>query len=152
MKASIATTIFLALLVFTSSCAFQPLYIENVEKPDIDNINLSKSDVRFNVVLKNPNSLGFRLVKSDLNVMVNSIEIGKINLASKQKIKPNSSTPIPVSLKLDNSKLLSIGAMSLFSDPKVSLKGYIKGRKFIFPKKYKVDFQDNFSLSDFLGQ
>jgi LEA14-like dessication related protein len=152
MRKYILGSLFFAIAQVMTSCAFQPVYIENVEKPSMGSINSKNADVQFNVLLKNPNSMGFKLVKSDIDILVNGMNVGAINLASKTKVPANCSTSIPVSVKVDNNKLLSIGAMSLFGEPKVQLKGYIKGRKFIFPKKYHVDFQDNFSISDFLGQ
>lgn len=150
MKAKIL--IFIGLCLLASSCAIQPVYIENIEKPNLDNVNLGHSEVKFNVILKNPNKIGFRLVRSDLKVSVNGAELGFIGLAQKTKVKANGSTAIPVSVKVDSGKLLSIGAMSLFSDPKLEINGYVKGRKFLFSKKYKVAYQENISIQDFLGR
>lgn len=150
MKIKVLLLVSICLLV--SSCAIQPIYIENIEKPDLNNLNLAESEVKFNVILKNPNKVGFRLVRSDLKVAVNGDELGFIGLAHKTKVAANGSTSIPVSLKVNSGKLLSIGTMSLFSDPKLEINGYVKGRKFLFSKKYKVAYQEHFSIQDFLGR
>ncbi|HTF80871.1 MAG TPA: LEA type 2 family protein [Cytophagales bacterium] len=140
------------LALCATSCALKPIYIERIDKPDIGSSGPNKSEVHFNVIIKNDNAIGFRLVRSDLNVMVNNIQMGTIGMSKKMKVHANTSTAIPVTLKLDTDKLLSVGAMSLFSDPKVDIKGYVKGRKFLFTKKYQVQFQDTFSIQDFMGQ
>lgn len=150
MKNHIVASIILIFAI--SSCAIKPIAFEGIEKPSVDKLKLDGSDISFGIKIKNPNSMGFKIVNSKLSLTVNKIDAGKIGIAKKIKIKANGSTTIPMVLKINNSKLLTIGTMSLFGDPDVSIKGIIKGRKFIFTKKYEVEFKDQVSLQDFMGQ
>lgn len=137
-------------IVLLASCSPKMLTIESIEKPDLSKLSSPQSEITFNIRIKNPNALGFRLVKSTLDVNVNNIAAGFVGINKKLKIKANATTTVPVTLKLDNSKLLTIGAMSLFSDPVLQLSGQIKARKFLFTKKYAVDYKESFSIQDFI--
>jgi LEA14-like dessication related protein len=139
-------------LLTVGSCSFKMLTVNSIEKPDVEKFSLDNSDISFGLNVNNPNKIGFRLVKTNLTVVVNKVEVGKVALGKKIKIKANSTSTIPVQLKMDSGKLLSIGTMSFFSDPEILIKGNVKGRKFIFSKKYALEYKDHFSIQDFMGK
>lgn len=133
-----------------SSCSIQPLSFDSIDKPAVNKLNTQNTEIGFKFGVKNPNSLGFKIVKSNVVVTANNIEIGKLILDKKTRIRRKSTSTIPLSVHVDNSKMLAVTAMALFGDPTVRIKGSFKARKFFFSKKIEIDHSEKVSINDFL--
>ena len=98
-------------------------------------------DVRIN----NPNKIGFKIYRSNVDVMMNDNSLGKGRLKKKIRIKPNTEETYTfvVAGKFDD--LLSGGglsgllSMATSKTANISIKGNIKAGKFFYKKKFPID-------------
>lgn len=126
-----------------------------VEYKGIENVNYKTENntpqITFDLVINNPNNWGLRL--SDLNskVFVADHLIGNALLQKTVKIKRKSDVYIPISLNLSMSDVIALipTGLSLFSKKSkvnTAVDGDLMLRKFLFKKKYKVNFKQDVSL------
>lgn len=140
-----------AITLLFSSCLTQKV----VEYKGIENVSYKSENntpqITFDLVINNPNNWGLRL--SDLNsqVFVADHMIGNALLQNTIKIKRKSDVYIPISLNLSMSDVIALipTGLSLFgkkSKVNTAVDGDLVLKKFLFKKKYKVNFKQDISL------
>ena len=103
------------------------------------------------IIMNNPNPIGAKLMKTDLDILVNNVEVGKAKQRLYTKIDANSEFSIPVSCNFSAKDLLknqgnSIeGILNAIADNKVDLqyKGTVRlkiaGMEFDVPVNYEQE-------------
>jgi LEA14-like dessication related protein len=140
-----------AITLLFSSCLTQKV----VEYKGIENVSYKTENntpqITFDLVINNPNNWGLRL--SDLNsqVFVADHMIGNALLQNTIKIKRKSYVYIPISLNLSMSDVIALipTGLSLFgkkSKVNTAVDGDLVLKKFLFKKKYKVNFKQDITL------
>jgi len=140
--------IILGLLVITSllSCA-------TVQEPRIVEIvstqvkKFSANSLELAVILKidNPNNFNIYITGSDLNIALNNNPIGGASIVEKVKIPKNSIEDQSITLKMENTQLLSkvvptLLMASLTGGIRLDAKGFIKARARGISKKIPIEF------------
>jgi LEA14-like dessication related protein len=143
----------LYLLVFCSVSFFSCTEYKEVTFSGVDNVSLTSLTQKgveavINVRIKNPNKMSFTVYKSEMNVTISGINVGKAYIADNVKIKRNSEQSYTFHIKSDFSnlsladlpRLLSLASSKTL---KVNLKGDLKGGKFFVKRSYPVDLTQN---------
>lgn len=144
----------LALAFFFASCGeYKEVTITKIGQARIAKMDASGVEAEIDVKINNPNKIGFKIFKSDVDVSLNGSPMGKAHLKKKIKIKANTEdtyTFIVVG-KFDN--LLSGGglggiiSMATSKSANITLKGTISAGKFLYRKKFPIDRTQKVPLS-----
>lgn len=102
-----------------------------------------------NLVIKNPNKLRFTIYKSDFDVLLGNIKLGKASLKKRVRIGANSEKSYSFNLEssLENVNLVDIITLvASGKSKKISLNGNLKIGKFLLRKKYSVNYSGQIKL------
>lgn len=142
----------IVLTFFLSSCVeLQPCTIGGIEKPKLNKLSREGIDAELFLRIKNPNRIGVVVFPSEFEGSVNGINVGKVKLTRKVRIKATSDEVESFRIKGDFSNLglgditkilpiVSSGSATL------TLKGYIKAGKWYYKKKFPVEFTRTINL------
>lgn len=144
--------LFLLSIGFFSCAEIKPVTIGGVENPVVKTLSTKAADFTFGMKILNPNSMGIIVYPSTFDATVGGIDIGKIKLTKKVKIKANSNGIPEFHVKSDFSKLgmadvANVIAMVASKSGTVSLKGDVKVGKWYYKKRFPVEFKKTINLS-----
>ncbi len=145
----------LAILFLFSSClSYDQIDLKKVNNLQVNEFTREKMVVTFNVRLHNPNGYKIKIVKGDLDLFIGGTEAGKARLSKKVKLKKRSEEDYDIIVEADlkdlgKALLNSSLTIALTRSAPVKIKGWIKGRVFVFGKKFRVEFKENVDLSKF---
>lgn len=131
---------------------------EDVEFKKVQRVNFHKisSDVvrlTLGVELNNPNNYKIKVVKSDLQLFIAGSDAGKAVLKDKVILKKKTEDVYTIVIDGDLKSImkaaLSGGILSaLTGKVQVGVKGWVKGRVFVFGKKFDVEFKQNVDMKE----
>jgi LEA14-like dessication related protein len=147
------------LLVFAISVLFlacktmQPVSVTGIEDAKFSSITEKKTELEFSLKISNPNSFGFYIYKSEIDVKINEMSLGKAHLTQKVFIKANSESTYKFVVN-SNSPQTIMGAATIVSvalkrSALIDLHGKIKAGRFPVIKKFPVTFKREVSLDTF---
>lgn len=139
-----------ALVITVSSCEFLEPEVSGYSNFKFGKLEGKTLNVSFDATVDNENSYGFKIKKGKLNVSVNNLEIGVIDLDKKIKIKRKSENvyTVPLQLSLSDGALFRIA--KLIDDDKFELKldGKVRGSVMGFGKNFDVHETRSLSSGD----
>jgi len=135
-----------------SSCSLKPISFGGVQDSKVNSLTQKGVEAEFGVKIKNPNKFGFRIYKTDLDVTVNGISLGKAGLKKKVKIKANSdnvSTFVVSSdfSKLNFTELPKLMAMANGKNVTITVKGALRVGNLFYKKTFPLDISQKVNLS-----
>ncbi len=138
-------SVFSLLFLVTSCTEWKDVKITKIENARI--IKMDKNDLvaEIDVRVNNPNKVGFKIYKSDLDVLLNNSAVGKAKIKHKVKIKANAEETYTLAIagKVDNllsgGGLLGLIATAASGSATINIKGTIKAGKFFYKKKFPID-------------
>ena len=153
MKKIILSLVFTSLLVFQSCKDVKELQVSGISGFKLNKISTEAIDADVNVKIKNPNTSGFKIGKSEFVVSYEGIKIGTAKLLKKVKIKGNAETAYTFKLEtvfknnvsLDNVLALLEG---FTRKGKVEIKGDLNVSKFLVKKKFPITFSEKISVDN----
>lgn len=141
----------LPLSLFFSGCKVAPVYISKIEGSKI--IKLDKTGVKAEIYIriKNPNSFGFKILKTSFDCELNDIPVGKAYLKKKIRVKANSDNVHTFIVESDFTKLgmkelAAILSIATAKSVKVHVKGNVKIGKFWLRKEFPIDVTETVKL------
>lgn len=141
----------LFLILFIAGCKIAPVYVSKIEGSKI--IKLDKSGVKAEIYvrIKNPNSIGFKILKTSFDCELNDIPVGKAYLKKKIKVKANSDDVHTFIVESDFGKLgikelAAILGIVTAKSVKVHVKGNVKVGKFWMRKEFPIDVTETVKL------
>lgn len=148
----IATIIILLLIILNSCAPSQPLTYNGIENFKISDI---KTDPHLDLDLKlhNPNPIGFKLKKIDLQFTLDNQQIGSLNLNKPVKLRGNQDFTLPLTFGTSITQLAAVakpGIADVFAGKHIpfQFEGDITLQKFIFFRKtFHFNFSDDVSLN-----
>ncbi|HRH67229.1 MAG TPA: hypothetical protein PLU53_13080 [Bacteroidia bacterium] len=152
----LSSSIYCILILFLSSC-FSTL---PVEFKKIDQLSISsgenKAAVNFNLLLKNPNNWGFRIITVETEMLIDRHSLGNVILPKNFRIKGKSEAGIPIQITTTTQDLLAVlpGSLAtLFGSQSMDavVKGNITFGKFIFRKKYPFELKQKVDRKLIMG-
>lgn len=135
-----------SLLFLASSCTeWKDVKITKIENARIIKMDKEGVVAEIDVRVNNPNKIGFKIYKSNLDVLLNSNSVGKAKIKHKIKIKANAEETytLAISGKVDNllsgGGLLGLIATAASGSATINIKGTIKAGKFFYKKNFPID-------------
>ena len=136
------------LMVFLGSC------VQEVTLSEVENVKIEKNSNSLDVILylkiNNPNSFKIKIKKIDLDLTLNSWEVGEVISNEELILDPNSEDVYAVSVNVDIDNVITggIALISLFSKDKATVKvvGELKAKAFFVSKIIKIDEIKEISL------
>lgn len=136
-----------AAICLTGCGQMEEVKFGKIQGAKLINADLKKLQAEFQVVITNPNSFGFTVTKSDMDLSLNGKKLGKVKLSDRVHIKAKSDEPYTFKIESDLSESGMGGLPALLGliqskSPRVKLQGHLKVRTFLFfSKKIPVDVE-----------
>lgn len=147
-KLSVRILIALTLLeIIFSSCA----PIKPIEYKYIDNFSISEfslnPEVKVDVHLNNPNSIGAKIKEIKIDVYVNKTKLSSVCMDANGCIRAVGDFVVPMSAHvslLEIAKLIPNGIGAFFGEKEIPIdvKGSVTIKKFIFSKTFSFDYTE----------
>ena len=138
MKNTFFSIILISIISF-SSCKVQEVEVGDFRSFKLGEMNSKSVEINTQIPLKNPNKFKFKITKAKLDIKLNNKQIGSVNKIDKIKIPAKSNEVYSMKIKVDFSENLDLTSLMFMKKGNVSIKGYVKARKFIFSRKFDVD-------------
>lgn len=144
MKKLIFILSILSCIILTSCNDLEEITFEGIEQVNISSFTEKGVEAEIVARIKNPNHLSFTIYKSDMEVMLGDIAVGKASLTDKVKIKGNSDDTYNFKIKsnfsnLNFSDLPTILSMAFSKQMNVGIKGNLKMGNFFMRKNIPVN-------------
>ncbi len=135
-----------------SSCSYKQINLISMNNVKIKNVSKSGIDMSIDARIENPNNYNIHVKSSDLDVALANKIFGKARVKPTVKLKKNSTLTYPVSIHINYKPLAggimqTIPSLVLQKSVTTSVKGKLKGRVFLFTKKFDIDEQKKLDLS-----
>lgn len=135
----------LLLLAILSSCndLKEPEY-RGIKNFRVENWGQNESTAKMDVIYYNPNTTGFTIKNTDLDIYINDKKVGHTHQDSAIRVMKESEFIIPVSANLHVNNLLDNALSALFNQSvNIKIAGYIVGSKAGISKRFPVHYQGN---------
>jgi LEA14-like dessication related protein len=139
-----------ALIITVSSCDFLEPEVSGYSNFKFGKLEGKTLNVSFDATVDNENNYGFKVKKGKLNVSINNLEIGVIDLDKKIKIKRKSENvyTVPLQLSLSDGALFRIAKLVSADKFELRLDGKVRGSIMGFGKNFDVHETRNLSSGD----
>ena len=139
-----------AFLITVSSCEFLEPEVSGYSNFKFGKLEGKTLNVSFDATVDNENSYGFKIKKGKLNVSVNELEIGVIDLNKKIKVRRKSEHvyTVPLQLSLSDGALFRIAKLAKAEKFELKLDGTVRGSVMGFGKNFQVHETRNLSSGD----
>lgn len=140
------------LLFALSACDFENPKIKGFQNVRIANASLSSLQIEGDLLIHNPNATGLTLKSAELGFFLEDEKLGDLLLKKSIHIKAKQDVAVafeyiaPLSKLLKNKSLIN-QLITLNAKGKLACKGSLKVTKFLFPRKYEVDYSKDISLA-----
>jgi len=151
MKKISLSFLFLAIVLLTACKDFKEIQVTAVKGFKVNKINAQGINADLLLDIKNPNSTGFSIYRSEFDVMYNGINLGKARSSKRVHISPNSEETYSFNLKSDFKNINLMDIMKLVNggggNGMVQVTGDLKAGKFYLKKKFPVDVKERARLN-----
>ena len=147
--------LFIAVLFLFSSCmTYQDIEFKKVNSYSMGQVKNGRVNFIMNVRVFNPNWYKIKIVKGEMDLSLGGNDAGQAYLTEKIKLKGKEERDYDIIVEADFQQLtkavLAAGLSVLITKTAVfRMKGWIKGRVFVFGKKFPVEFKENIDLNQF---
>lgn len=148
-KYGLILTAFLSLVI--TSCTFQDVEVGNISGVNLLSTSKEGVDLEVSIPVNNPNKMGFTISKVNIELSIGGVDFGKVSQVKSIHVKPQSNEVYPILFHIRFKETFQglpklMTAMMMGKKVDMKAKGYIKGRKFIFSKKFHIDESTNVNL------
>lgn len=145
--------IYLFLLISLSfvGCDYKEVTFSGVEGVKVTSLTQSGLEALITVKIKNPNTMSFTVYKSEMDVTVSGINLGKAYIAENVRIKRNSEQlyTFKINSSFSQMSIMQLPKLLSLASPKslqVNLKGVLKGGKMFIKRSFPIDVTQNVPL------
>lgn len=135
-------------LIFFASCKnFKEVQCTGVRGFSINKVNTEGLDANILLGIKNPNSFGFSIYRSEFDVMYSGVNLGKARLTKRVHINANAEETYSFNLKSDFKNVNMMDIMKLMSGGRdmIEVKGDLKAGKLFIKKKFPIHVKERLS-------
>jgi LEA14-like dessication related protein len=153
MKRSSIKTLWAASLLLAWSMTSCISYKE-IELSDVRDIRLNKVSgggigIEAAMQVKNPNGYKIKVKKIEADLLLNGHKVGQISLDKKVVLPRRSDQLQYFSINTQLSNVLSaVPSIMWGGEANMQLKGHVKGKVFVFSKKYPIEAEKKISAKD----
>ena len=139
-----------ALLFAITSCKFIEPEVSGYSNFKFGKLEGKTLYVSFDATVDNANGYGFKVKKGKLNVSINNLELGVIDLDKKIKVKRKSENvyTVPLQLSLSDGALFRIPKLLKADKFELKLDGNVRGSIMGFGKNFEVHETRSLSSGD----
>lgn len=139
-----------ALLFAISSCEFIEPEVSGYSNFKFGKLEGKTLHVSFDATVDNANGYGFKVKKGKLNVSINGLDLGVIDLDKKIKVKRKSENvyTVPLQLSLSDGALFRIPKLLKAEKFELKLDGNVRGSIMGFGKNFEVHETRSLSNGD----
>lgn len=141
----------LQVFIFCSCRNFKEVQCTGVKGFKVNKVNMQGIDADILLGVKNPNTMGFSIYRSEFDVMYNGVNLGKAKLAKRVHINANSEEVYSFNLKSDFKNANIPDIMKLVGGAigrgMIEVKGDLKAGKFLLRKKFPVNVKERVSMN-----
>jgi LEA14-like dessication related protein len=143
---------FVAFILCLVSCKnFKEVQCTGVKGFKVGKISTAGLDADIMLGIKNPNSFGFSIYKSEFDISYGGIYLGKAKLSKRVHIGANAEQTYSFNLKSDFKNINLADVMSLLSGASrkgmLEVKGDLKAGKLFVKKKFPVDVKERIGMN-----
>lgn len=139
------------LLSLTNCKDFKEVQCTGVKGFKVNTMNTSGIDGDIMISIKNPNTFGFSIYKSEFDITYSGVYLGKAKLTKRVHISANAEETYSFNLKNDFKGANIMDVMKLLSGValknSVEVKGDLKVGKLFVKKKIPVDIKERINLN-----
>jgi LEA14-like dessication related protein len=134
-------------LLFSGCIDVSTIKIVDIESLKVLRMDETGAEIELMVKIKNPNSLGFTIVDSDLKASMGTMELGNAALKNKVKVPANSeeSHRFVIESTFSGSLMKNLGSLFLAlktPSTEIHLQGKLKGKSWGFSKTIPIDVKE----------
>jgi len=140
-------------LLFFSSCGdFQEVTFTGLEGMKMLKLSQNGVEAEITARIKNPNKHSFTIYKSEMDITINGLNVGKAYLDKNVRIKKNSEDAYKFIVKSDFSALSitdipKIIQMAMSKNVTITMKGNLRAGKFYVKRNFPVELNQKVPLS-----
>jgi LEA14-like dessication related protein len=135
--------ILISILMFTSCKDFKEAQCTGVKGFKVNKMDMNGVDADIILGIKNPNKTGFSIYRSEFDVTISGIHLGKAKLKKRVHIGGNAEKDYAFNLKSSFKDMNMMDVMKLANSGGVhgtiTVKGDLKAGKFYLKKKFPVN-------------
>lgn len=140
-------------VVFLSSCNFEDVTVESLDKFSLKSQTDEGFVLEMDVAIMNPNGIALKMKRADMEVYLNDIHIGHAKIARRLSLPANEKSTHRIAVETTYAEsfqgnLMSLGASALFGGLNMRLEGEIRGGTFLFYKKFPIDHKEKLDLKN----
>ena len=152
MKVNNIVIVLISAFCLSSCFSYKQLEYKSIESIKVNEFSGSNAQVELGAKVYNPNNYKIKIMKFEAESFVNHMPIGKIDLEKKVTLPKNSETTQQYIFNADLSQVLgSLPSLLFGGEVTLHMKGYVKGKVFIFTKKFPIEVEKKVSVSDFMN-
>lgn len=124
--------------------------VTNVNNFSLQKMSLQEIEGELQLTIKNPNTVGFSIYKSEFDIIYGDVKLGKARLHKRVHIGANTEKIYTFKLKStpENINLMDILKLAgNASSGMIRIKGELKAGKLFIKKRYPVDYAERINLS-----
>jgi LEA14-like dessication related protein len=149
LKKTISYALLLCTLILVSCRDLKDISLTNVDSFSIQKISLKEIEGELQLTIKNPNTVGFSIYKSEFDIIYGDVKLGKAKLHKRVHIGANAEKSYVFKLKSSPESLNLTDVMKLIgnaSSGTIRVKGDLKAGKLFIKKRFPVDYVDRINL------
>lgn len=143
--------LFLITSISFVGCDYKEVTFSGVENVKVTSLSQSGLEALITVKIKNPNKMSFTVYKSEMDITVSGINLGKAYIAENVRIKRDSEELYTFKINSNFSRLSIMQLPKLLSlatskTLQVNIKGVLKGGKMFVKRSFPIDITQNVPL------
>ncbi len=149
LKKTFYLPILLSILFFASCRDLKDITLTNVDSFSIQKMSLREIEGELQLTIRNPNTVGFSIYKSEFDIIYGDVKLGKAKLHKRVHIGANTERSYVFKLKSNPENLNLTDIMKLIgnaSSGTIRIKGELKAGKLFIRKRFPVDYVDRINL------
>jgi LEA14-like dessication related protein len=149
LKKTIYCFILFGALLMISCRDLKDVTLTNVDSFSIQKMSLQEIEGELQLTIKNPNTSGFSIYRSEFDIIYGDVKLGKAKLHKRVHIGANTEKSYVFKLKSSPESLNLMDVMKLVgnaSSGTIRIKGELKAGKLFIKKRFPIDYVDRINL------
>ncbi len=151
LKKTFCCCLLLVTLLLGSCRDFKEISLTNVDRFSIQKMSLKEIEGELQLTIKNPNTVGFSIYKSEFDIIYGGVKLGKAKLHKRVHIGANTEKSYVFKLKSSPESLNLSDVMKLIGNAAsgtIRIQGDLRAGKLFIKKRFPVDYSERINLQN----